>query len=177
VLAAWNAIIACWRPGSSCTACSVSLCSRPPRMRRSCEDWFRGIRGRRVGHVSSRYRRRRFSQAHKRLGPEPLCALHSRVAVALTDPQVAGDFYRSRQLMSIDGLCLDVADTAANVERLGWPRVNGQGGGCVRGSTPPPRSPGGSRGPLSAHQTKAPLERNPRVTKHLTPTSGSRMSG
>ena len=31
----------------------------------------------------------------------------------LADAQVAGDFYRSWQLVSIDGLCLDVADTTS----------------------------------------------------------------
>ena len=70
-------------------------------------------------------------QARKRLGSEPLGALYAKVAVGLADPQVAGDFYRSWRLMSIDGLCLDVADTDANVERFGRPpssRGGGRGG-------------------------------------------------
>ncbi|MGA8252975.1 MAG: transposase, partial [Mycobacterium sp.] len=57
--------------------------------------------------------------------------LYERVAVSLADPQVAGGFYRSWRLMSIDGLCLDVADTVANVERFGRPpssRGGGRGG-------------------------------------------------
>jgi len=70
-------------------------------------------------------------QARKRLGPEPLRVLYDRAVVPLADPQVAGDFYRSWRLMSIDGLCLDVADTEANVERFGRPassRGDGRGG-------------------------------------------------
>jgi hypothetical protein len=60
-------------------------------------------------------------QARKRLGPEPLRALYDKAVVPLSDPQVAGGFYRSWRLMSIDGLCLDAADTEANVERFGRP--------------------------------------------------------
>ena len=70
-------------------------------------------------------------QARKRLGPEPLQMLYDKAVVPLADPQVAGGFYRSWRLMSIDGLCLDVADTDANVERFGRPassRGEGQGG-------------------------------------------------
>ena len=60
-------------------------------------------------------------QARKRLGPDPLRMLYDKTVVPLADPQVAGGFYRSWRLMSIDGLCLDVADTQANVERFGRP--------------------------------------------------------
>ena len=70
-------------------------------------------------------------QARKRLGSEPLRALFDKAVVPLADPKVAGDFYRSWRLMTIDGLCLDVPDTEANVERFGRPassRGDGQGG-------------------------------------------------
>ena len=70
-------------------------------------------------------------QARKRLGPEPLQELYSRVAVPLANAAVPGDFYRSWHLMSIDGLCLDLPDTTANVERFGRPpssRGDGRGG-------------------------------------------------
>ena len=70
-------------------------------------------------------------QARKRLGPEPLQALFDKTVVPLADPQIAGGFYRSWRLMSIDGLCLDVADTDANEERFGRPassRGGGEGG-------------------------------------------------
>lgn len=70
-------------------------------------------------------------QARKRLGSEPLQALFDKAVVPLASPRVAGGFYRSWRLMSIDGLCLDVADTGANVERFGRPassRGEGRGG-------------------------------------------------
>lgn len=70
-------------------------------------------------------------QARQRLGPEPLRVLYDKAVVPLADPQVAGGFYRSWRLMSVDGLCLDVADTDANVERFGRPassRGDGRGG-------------------------------------------------
>lgn len=70
-------------------------------------------------------------QARRRLGPEPLRALYEKAAVPLANPQVAGDFYQSWQLMGIDGLCLDLADTEANVEWFGRPpssRGGGRGG-------------------------------------------------
>jgi Insertion element 4 transposase N-terminal/Transposase DDE domain len=70
-------------------------------------------------------------QARRRLGSVPLRALYDKAAVPLANPQVAGDFYRSWRLMGIDGLCLDLADTEANVERFGRPpssRGGGRGG-------------------------------------------------
>lgn len=70
-------------------------------------------------------------QARKRLGSEPLRALFDKAVVPLAVPQVEGGFYRSWRLMSIDGLCLDAADTDANVERFGRPassRGEGRGG-------------------------------------------------
>jgi hypothetical protein len=70
-------------------------------------------------------------QARRRLGSEPLRMLYEKAAVPLANPQVAGDFYGSWQLMSIDGLCLDLADTEANVEWFGRPpssRGGGRGG-------------------------------------------------
>lgn len=70
-------------------------------------------------------------QARKRLGPEPLRELYSRVAKPLAEAGVPGDFYRSWQLVSIDGLCLDLPDTDGNVERFGRPpssRGDGRGG-------------------------------------------------
>jgi hypothetical protein len=70
-------------------------------------------------------------QARRRLGFEPLRTLYDKAAVPLANPQVAGDFYRSWRLMGIDGLCLDLADTDANVERFGRPpssRGGGRGG-------------------------------------------------
>jgi hypothetical protein len=71
------------------------------------------------------------SQARSRLGCEPLRALFERVAVPLAEPQTAGAFYRELRLVSIDGTCVDVADTPANDERFGRPGSGrGQGVGA-----------------------------------------------
>lgn len=60
-------------------------------------------------------------RARARLGPEPLRALFDAVAVPLAKPETAGTFYRDWRLVSIDGTCLDVADTAANERAFGRP--------------------------------------------------------
>jgi hypothetical protein len=57
--------------------------------------------------------------ARQRLGPEPLEALFTEVAGPLAAPGTAGAFYRDLRLVSIDGTCIDVADTKANDERFG----------------------------------------------------------
>ena len=70
-------------------------------------------------------------QAPRRLGSEALKMLYARVAQPLADRSVPGDFYRRWQLTSIDGLTLDVPDTAGNVEYFGRPpssRGGGRGG-------------------------------------------------
>ena len=70
-------------------------------------------------------------QARKRLGSEPLRMLYETIAAPLADPQVPGGFCQSWQLMSIDGLTLDVPDAEANVEYFGRPpssRGGGRGG-------------------------------------------------
>jgi hypothetical protein len=70
-------------------------------------------------------------QARRRLGSEPLRALFERVAVPLAEPETAGAFYRGDRLVSIDGTCLDVADTAANERAFGRPGSGrGQGVGA-----------------------------------------------
>ena len=67
-------------------------------------------------------------KARARLGPEPLRALFERVAVPLAEPQTAGAHYRGWRLVSIDGTCLDVADTPANAKAFGRPgSARGQG--------------------------------------------------
>lgn len=60
-------------------------------------------------------------KARQRLGPEPLEALYRSCAVPLATEKTPGAFYRGLRLMSIDGTCLDVADTTANAERFGRP--------------------------------------------------------
>ena len=58
------------------------------------------------------------AQARARLGSEPLRALFEQVAVPLAEPQTAGAFYRDLRLVSIDGTCIDVADSPANSRAL-----------------------------------------------------------
>jgi Insertion element 4 transposase N-terminal/Transposase DDE domain len=71
------------------------------------------------------------AQARSRLGAEPLRALFEQVAVPLAASATAGAFYRDLRLVSIDGTCIDVADSLANAERFGRPgsgRGEGVGG-------------------------------------------------
>src|SRR3954452_19470211 len=63
-------------------------------------------------------------QARARPGPEPLAALFARVATPIGVEQTPGVWLAGRRLVAIDGTCLDVADTVANAEHFGRPRVN-----------------------------------------------------
>lgn len=72
-------------------------------------------------------------QARRRLGSEPLRALFEEVAVPLAEPATAGAFYRDLRLVSVDGTCLDVADTTANEQAFGRP---GSGRGAGVGAFP-----------------------------------------
>jgi hypothetical protein len=70
-------------------------------------------------------------KARSRLGWEPLRALFEAVAVPLATPATRGAFYRGWRLMSIDGTCVDVADTPANAEGFGRPGTGrGEGAGA-----------------------------------------------
>ncbi len=66
-------------------------------------------------------------KARARLGPEPLEALYRESAVPLAEKRTKGAFYRSWRLMSIDGTCLDVADTPANDQAFGCPGSKREG--------------------------------------------------
>lgn len=61
------------------------------------------------------------SQARERLGEEPVKTLFERVAVPLAAPGAPGAWLGARRLMAIDGVKLDVPDTAANVAGFGRP--------------------------------------------------------
>jgi hypothetical protein len=61
------------------------------------------------------------SQARARLGAEPLRRLHERVVRPIATPATKGAWYRAWRLVSLDGSCLDVADTAANGVAFGRP--------------------------------------------------------
>ena len=70
-------------------------------------------------------------KARARLGPEPVKALFGAVAAPLATPQTRGAWYRGWRLMSIDGTCLDVADTPANEAEFGRPGTGrGEGAGA-----------------------------------------------
>src|SRR6187551_2636333 len=61
------------------------------------------------------------SQARTRLGEAPLRRLYERVVRPIATPATRGAWYRERRLVSQDGSCLDVADTAANGTAFGRP--------------------------------------------------------
>jgi hypothetical protein len=67
--------------------------------------------------------------ARERLGPGPLRALFERACVPLATPGTPGAFYRDWRLVSIDGTCLDLADTSENDREFGRPG-SGRGEGC-----------------------------------------------
>jgi hypothetical protein len=60
-------------------------------------------------------------KARTRLGVEPLEALFSAVAGPLATSATKGAWYRDWRLMSIDGTCVDVADTPGNAAEFGRP--------------------------------------------------------
>jgi hypothetical protein len=61
------------------------------------------------------------SQARTRLGEAPLRQLYERVVRPIATPTSKGARYRAWRLVSLDGSCLDVADTAANGVAFGRP--------------------------------------------------------
>lgn len=61
------------------------------------------------------------SQARARLGWEPLRALYLRVVRPMATRASMGAWYRSWRLVTIDGSCLDVADTKRNERAFGRP--------------------------------------------------------
>ena len=64
------------------------------------------------------------SQARTRLGAEPLCRLYERVVRPIATPATKGASYRMWRLVSLDGSCLDVADTEANCTAFGRPEAS-----------------------------------------------------
>lgn len=60
-------------------------------------------------------------KARQRLGREPLELLFRAAAVPLATESTRGAFYRGLRLMSLDGTCLDVADTPVNEQEFGRP--------------------------------------------------------
>jgi Insertion element 4 transposase N-terminal/Transposase DDE domain len=68
-------------------------------------------------------------KARDRLGREPLELLFRAVAAPLAGESTRGAFYRGLRLMSLDGTCLDVADTLANEAAFGRPGSSRREGG------------------------------------------------
>ena len=70
-------------------------------------------------------------KARARLGPEPLEALFKEVAGPMATSETKGAWFGDWRLMSIDGTCVDVADTPANAEAFGRPGTGrGEGAGA-----------------------------------------------
>jgi hypothetical protein len=69
------------------------------------------------------------SKARSRLGREPLELLFQAVAVPVANASTRGAFYRGWRLVSVDGTCLDVADTPANEAAFGRPGSSRREGG------------------------------------------------
>ena len=61
------------------------------------------------------------SQARTRLGAEPLRRLYDQVVRPIATPATQGAWHRGWRLVSLDGSCLDVADTAENCAAFGRP--------------------------------------------------------
>src|SRR6187200_1591486 len=59
------------------------------------------------------------SQARTRLGAGPLHRLYAQVAQPVATPTTRGAWYRQWRLVSLDGSCLDVADTEENNTAFG----------------------------------------------------------
>ena len=61
------------------------------------------------------------SQARTRLGAEPLRRLYAQAVRPVATRATRGAWYRRWRLVSLDGSCLDVADTAENRTAFGRP--------------------------------------------------------
>src|SRR3954449_2693914 len=63
------------------------------------------------------------SQARSRLGEAPLRRLYERVVRPVATSATKGAWYRAWRLVSLDGSCLDVADTEENCAAFGRPEA------------------------------------------------------
>jgi hypothetical protein len=64
------------------------------------------------------------SQARSRLGEVPLCRLYAALVGPVATRATKGAWYRNWRLVSLDGSCLDVADTEANRAAFGGPQAS-----------------------------------------------------
>jgi hypothetical protein len=58
------------------------------------------------------------SQARTRLGPAPLAALFDRVVVPIAQPGTTGGWFYGWRVMAVDGVVVDVPDTAENLKEF-----------------------------------------------------------
>ena len=125
-----SGVSGCCRRGWLCTTCWRWRCSRTASyeevMRQLVEGlaWESGWQ--RSWEVPSKVA---IYKARQRLGREPLELLFRAVAVPLASEATRGAFYRGWRLVSLDGTCLDVADTTANTEAFGRPGSSRREGG------------------------------------------------
>ena len=77
--------------------------------------WLWGVEAVRVAGKSG------ISQARTRLGEAPLRRLYERVVRPVATPATKGAWHRRWRLVSLDGSCLDVADTEENRAAFGRP--------------------------------------------------------
>ena len=64
------------------------------------------------------------SQARSRLGEAPLRRMYEQVVRPIATPATKGAWYRRWQLVSLDGSCLDLADTEENCRAFGRPEAS-----------------------------------------------------
>src|SRR3954468_12674832 len=79
--------------------------------------WLRGAEAVRVAGKSA------ISQARSRLGEAPLRRLYDQVVRPVATSATKGAWYRRWRLVSLDGSCLDVADTGENCAAFGRPEA------------------------------------------------------
>src|ERR687890_2634738 len=77
--------------------------------------WLRGAEAVKVAGKSG------ISQARSRLGEAPLRRLYEALVQPIATPASKGAWYRGWRLASLDGTCLDVADTEENRAAFGVP--------------------------------------------------------
>src|ERR687885_1533307 len=77
--------------------------------------WLRGAEAVKVAGKSG------ISQARSRLGDVPLRRLYEELVQPIATPASKGAWYRDWRLVSLDGSCLEVADTEANRAEFGLP--------------------------------------------------------
>jgi Insertion element 4 transposase N-terminal/Transposase DDE domain len=89
---------------------------------------FKHARRLRVGEATPH--RSSLCVARQRLGIAPVRQLFQQVVRPLARPQTPGCFYRGFRLMGIDGVVLDVPDSAANAAAFGRPSAGPRGDGA-----------------------------------------------